>query len=124
MMAKGLAIKKKAGHGRDRIATRCVHAGNTPDTIHGAVNAAIQLSTTFRQPAPAEPLTFDYSRAGNPTREALESAIAELEHGATGHAFASGLSALDALIRTLDKGDHVVAAEDAYGGSIRLLNKV
>ncbi|MFO1532474.1 MAG: PLP-dependent aspartate aminotransferase family protein [Thermoplasmatota archaeon] len=108
----------------DRIATRCVHAGAVPDPVHGAVNPAIQLSTTFRQPLPASPLTFDYSRAGNPTRQALELAIADLEHGATGHAFASGLSALDALVRTLDKGDHVVAAEDAYGGSIRLLNKV
>lgn len=106
------------------FATQCVHAGNSPDPVHGAVNPAIQLSTTFRQPAPAQPLTFDYSRAGNPTREALETAIAQLERGATGHAFASGLSALDALLRTLDAGDHVVAAEDAYGGSIRLLNRV
>jgi len=108
----------------DRLATRCVHAGATPDPVHGAVNPAIQLSTTFRQPLPASPLTFDYSRAGNPTRQALESAIAELEHGASGHAFASGLSALDAIVRTLDAGDHVVAAEDAYGGSIRLLKRV
>jgi len=114
-----VAIKDK-----DHLATKCVHAGVHPDPIHGAVNPAIQLSTTFRQPAPAEPLTFDYSRAGNPTREALEEAIAVLEHGATGHAFSSGLSALDALLRTLNAGDHVVAAEDAYGGSIRLLNKV
>jgi cystathionine gamma-lyase/homocysteine desulfhydrase len=109
---------------KDAFATKCVHAGVHPDPIHGAVNPAIQLSTTFRQPAPAEPLTYDYSRAGNPTREALEEAIAVLEGGATGHAFSSGLSALDALLRTLDAGDHVVAAEDAYGGSIRLLNRV
>src|SRR5688572_8722670 len=109
---------------KDGFATKCVHAGVHPDPVHGAVNPAIQLSTTFIQPAPAEPLTFDYSRAGNPTREAFEEAIATLEGGATGHAFASGLSALDALLRTLDAGDHVVAAEDAYGGSIRLLNRV
>jgi cystathionine gamma-lyase/homocysteine desulfhydrase len=109
---------------KDGFATRCVHAGVHPDPVDGAVNPAIQLSTTFRQPAPAQPLTFDYSRAGNPTRQALEEAIADLEHGATGHAFSSGLSALDALLRTLNAGDHVVAAEDAYGGSIRLLNKV
>ncbi len=111
-------------HAKDGLGTKCVHAGVHPDPIHGAVNPAIQLSTTFVQPAPAQPLTFDYSRAGNPTREALEEAIAVLEHGATGHAFASGLSALDALLRTLSAGDHVVAAEDAYGGSIRLLNQV
>ena len=109
---------------KDRFATKCVHAGVHPDPVHGAVNPAIQLSTTFIQPAPAKPLTFDYSRAGNPTREALEEAITVLEGGVSGHAFASGLSALDALVRTLDAGDHVVAAEDAYGGSIRLLNKV
>ena len=89
---------------KDKLATRCVHAGVHPDPVHGAVNPAIQLSTTFRQPAPAKPLTYDYSRAGNPTREALEEAIAVLEGGATGHAFASGLSALDALVRTLDAG--------------------
>ncbi len=109
---------------KDGFGTRCVHAGVHPDPQHGAVNPAIQLSTTFRQPAPAQPLTYDYSRAGNPTREALEEAIAVLEHGTSGHAFASGLSALDALLNTLEAGDHVVAAEDAYGGSIRLLNRV
>ncbi|MCA1811629.1 MAG: PLP-dependent aspartate aminotransferase family protein [Halobacteriales archaeon] len=109
---------------KDGFGTRCVHAGVHPDPIHGAVNPAIQLSTTFRQPAPAQPLTYDYSRAGNPTRAALEEAIANLEGGVSGHAFSSGLSALDALLRTLDAGDHVVAAEDAYGGSIRLLNRV
>lgn len=109
---------------KDGFATRCVHAGVHPDPVHGAVNPAIQLSTTFRQPAPAEPLTYDYSRAGNPTREALEEAIMDLEGGVSGHAFSSGLSALDALLRTLNAGDHVVAAEDAYGGSIRLLNRV
>jgi cystathionine beta-lyase/cystathionine gamma-synthase len=109
---------------KDAFATKCVHAGVHPDPQHGAVNPAIQLSTTFVQPEPAKPLTYDYSRAGNPTREALEEAIMVLEGGVSGHAFASGLSALDALIRTLDAGDHVVAAEDAYGGSIRLLNRV
>jgi cystathionine beta-lyase/cystathionine gamma-synthase len=109
---------------KDSFATKCVHAGVHPDPTHGSVNPAIHLSTTYVQPAPAEPLTFDYIRAGNPTRQALEEAIAILEGGATGHAFASGLSALDAIVHLLDAGDHVVAAEDAYGGSIRLLNKV
>lgn len=106
------------------FATKCVHAGVHPDPIHGAVNPAVYLTTTYRQPAPAQPLTFDYARAGNPTRQAFEEAMTVLEGGATGHAYASGLSALDSLVRTLDAGDHVVAAEDAYGGSIRLLNRV
>ncbi len=104
--------------------TKCVHAGAVPDATHGAVNPAIQLSTTFVQPSPAEPLTYDYSRGGNPTRQALEDAIAELEGGHRGFAFASGLSAMDAVLRLLDAGDHVVCAEDAYGGSIRLLRQV
>lgn len=109
---------------KDKFATKAVHAGVHPDKEHGSVNPAIHLTTTYVQPAPAKPLTYDYARAGNPTRAALEEAITILEGGVTGHAFTSGLSALDAILRTLDAGDHVVAAEDAYGGSIRLLNKV
>lgn len=109
---------------KDKFATKTVHAGVTPDPQHGSVNPPIHLTTTYVQPAPAKPLTYDYTRAGNPTRAALEEAIAILEGGVSGHAFASGLSALDAILRTLDAGDHVVAAEDAYGGSLRLLNKV
>lgn len=109
---------------KDSFATKCVHAGIHPDAEHGSVNPAIHLTTTYVQPAPAQPKTYDYARAGNPTRAALEESIAILEGGVTGHAFASGLSALDAILRTLDSGDHVVAAEDAYGGSMRLLNKV
>lgn len=109
---------------KDKFATKAVHAGVTPDPQHGSVNPPIHLTTTYVQPAPAKPLTYDYTRAGNPTRTALEEAIAILEGGVSGHAFASGLSALDCILRTLDAGDHVVAAEDAYGGSIRLLNKV
>lgn len=110
--------------GRDGLGTRCVHAGIEEDAVYGAVNPAIQLSTTFVQPDVARPKRFDYSRGGNPTRAALEAAIADLENGTHGFAFASGLSALDALLRTCDAGDHVVCAEDAYGGSIRLLQKI
>ncbi|MFA5943960.1 MAG: PLP-dependent aspartate aminotransferase family protein [Candidatus Thermoplasmatota archaeon] len=109
---------------KDSFATKCVHAGIHPDAEHGSVNPAVHLTTTYVQPAPAQPRTYDYARAGNPTRAALEESIAILEGGVSGHAFASGLSALDAILRTLDAGDHVVAAEDAYGGSMRLLNKV
>lgn len=108
----------------DSFATKCVHAGIHPDREHGSVNPAVHLTTTYVQPAPAQPLTFDYVRAGNPTRQALEESIAVLEGGATGHAFASGLAALDAILHLLDEGDHVVAAEDAYGGTIRQLNRV
>ncbi len=108
----------------DAFATRCVHAGVTLDSDVAAVNPAIQLSTTFVQPDVAQPLRFDYSRAGNPTREALENAVADLEGGVTGHAFSSGLAAMNTVLQLLSSGDHVVCAEDAYGGSIRLLRTV
>jgi cystathionine gamma-lyase/homocysteine desulfhydrase len=120
--------------GGRRFATRCAHAGSaaagatdttgTTGARHGAVNEPIQFSTTFVQPDVARPKRYDYSRGGNPTRERLETAIADLEGAAHGFAFASGLSALDAVLRTMSAGDHVVAAEDAYGGSIRLLTRV
>lgn len=111
---------------RRGFATRAVHSGSGDDD-HGGVNEPLQFSTTFVQPDVAAPLRFDYSRGGNPTRQRLEDAMADLEGAGPkgrGFAFASGLSALDAVLRTASAGDHVVAAEDAYGGSIRLLTKV
>lgn len=108
----------------DGLGTKCVHAGVSPEPIHGSVNPPVHLSTTFVQPDVGAPLTTDYTRGGNPTRTPLEDAIAELEGGARGLSFASGLAALDTILRTCAVGDHVVCAEDAYGGSIRLLNQV
>lgn len=108
----------------DGMGTKSVHAGVEPEPIHGSVNPPVHLTTTYVQPDVAHPKTFDYIRAGNPTRAALESAMAILENGATGHAFASGLASLDAILRTMEVGDHVVCAEDAYGGTIRLLRQV
>jgi cystathionine gamma-lyase/homocysteine desulfhydrase len=108
----------------DGFATRCVHAGVTPEQIHGSVNPPVHLSTTFVQPDVGQPLTTDYTRGGNPTRTPLEAAIADLEGGVRGLSFSSGLAALDTILRTCDVGDHVVCAEDAYGGSIRLLTQI
>ncbi len=117
--------------GTDGPGTRCVHAGVTADPQTGAVTPPLHLSSTFVQEAVGVHKGFEYARTGNPTRGFLEKAIAELEAGpdgaaagARGLAFASGSAALDTLLRLLDTGDHVVCAEDAYGGTIRLLTKV
>lgn len=109
---------------QDGLGTQCVHAGVTPEPVHGSVNPPVHLSTTFVQPDVGQPLGSDYTRGGNPTRDALEEAIATLEGGTRGLAFSSGLAALDTILRTCNVGDHIVCAEDAYGGSIRLLNQV
>ena len=84
----------------------------------------IVLSSTFAQPEPGKPLRYDYSRSGNPTREALESCLAALEGGKFGFAFASGCAAATTLLHTLKPGDHVVCGDDVYGGTYRLFTKV
>jgi cystathionine gamma-synthase/cystathionine gamma-lyase len=84
----------------------------------------IVLSTTFAQPEPGEPLRFDYSRSGNPTRASLEACLAALEHGEHGLAFASGCAAATTLLHTLSPGDHVVCGDDVYGGTYRLFVRV
>lgn len=104
--------------------TLAVHAGYEPDPIHGGVMPAISLSTTFAQPEPGKPKTFDYSRSGNPTRAALEACLASLEGGARGFAFASGCAAATTLLHTLGPGDHVVSGDDVYGGTYRLFERV
>lgn len=103
--------------------TLTVHAGYTPDST-GAVMPAIYATSTFAQPAPGEHTGYEYSRSGNPTRSALEKAIAELENGSRGYAFASGLAACSTVLELLDQGSHIVAVDDLYGGTYRLLEKV
>ncbi|AJI96228.1 cys/Met metabolism PLP-dependent enzyme family protein [Yersinia ruckeri] len=103
--------------------TLTVHAGYTPDNT-GAVMPAIYATSTFAQPAPGEHTGYEYSRSGNPTRSALEKAIAELENGSRGYAFASGLAACSTVLELLDQGSHIVAVDDLYGGTYRLLEKV
>ncbi|VDZ65068.1 Cystathionine beta-lyase [Serratia odorifera] len=105
------------------FATKSVHAGYTPDAT-GAVMPAIYATSTYAQPAPGEPAGYEYSRSGNPTRSALENAIAELEGGSRGYAFASGLAACATVLELLDQGSHLVAVDDLYGGTYRLLEKV
>jgi cystathionine gamma-synthase len=107
------------------FATRAVHAGLTPDPTYGSVVPAIHQSSTYRQPAPGEFVEdYDYSRAANPTRRALENALGELE-GGHGSAFASGMAATHALITaTCSAGDHILIPDDLYGGTFRLADKI
>jgi cystathionine beta-lyase/cystathionine gamma-synthase len=106
------------------IETLAIHAGQEPDPVHGGVMPNIVLSTTFAQPEPGQPLRFDYSRSGNPTRQGLEACVAALEHAAFGFAFASGCAAATTLLHTLSPGDHVVCGDDVYGGTYRLFMRV
>jgi cystathionine gamma-lyase len=115
-----------AGHGlpTEAFETLAIHAGQHPDPVHGAVMTPIVMSSTFAQPEPGRPLRYDYSRSGNPTREALETCLAALEGGAFGFAFASGCAAATTLLHTLKPGDHVVCGDDVYGGTYRLFARV
>jgi cystathionine beta-lyase/cystathionine gamma-synthase len=107
-----------------RFETLAIHGGQRRDPGHGAVMEPIVLASTFAQPAPGEPLRFDYSRSGNPTRAALERALAALEGGTAAFAFSSGCAAAATLLNTLRPGDRVLCGEDIYGGTYRLLDKV
>jgi cystathionine beta-lyase/cystathionine gamma-synthase len=107
-----------------RIETVAIHGGQQRDPIHGAVMQPIVLASTFAQPEPGKPLRYDYSRSGNPTRSALEAALAALEGGEMGFAFGSGCGAATTLLNTLRPGDHVVCGDDVYGGTYRLFQTV
>jgi cystathionine gamma-lyase len=106
--------------------TNAIHAGQHPDAHSGAVIIPISLSTTFQQHSPGVlyPGQFEYARTGNPTRNAFEECVAELEHGEWGAAFASGLSATMTITHLLNSGDHVVSMNDVYGGTFRYFSKV
>lgn len=101
--------------------TRAVHCGQDRDPFTGASSIPVYQGSTFAQPDPDHPPRYDYGRSGNPTREALESAIAELEGGVRGFAFASGMAATTAALFLFKPGDHIIAAEDIYGGTYRIL---
>jgi cystathionine gamma-synthase len=103
--------------------TRAIHAGQDPDPATGAVVPPIHLSTTFAQHEPGK-AEYEYSRSDNPTRRVLEQAVASLEGAAHGFAFASGMAAEDAVLRSLRPGDHLILPNDAYGGTWRLVDKV
>jgi len=110
----------------DGFSTRAIHAGQDPDPLTGAVAVPIYQTSTYAQDVVGETRAgYDYSRAGNPTRTALEQALASLEGARHGYAFASGMAASDTMIRAvLRPGDHLIIPNDAYGGTFRLIDKI
>lgn len=106
------------------FATRAVHAGQAPDPTTGAVMTPIYQTSTYVQEGLGKHKGYEYARTQNPTREAWERCVASLEGGVHGFAFASGLASLDAVLKLLSKGDHVISGENIYGGSHRLMQQV
>lgn len=106
------------------FSTDCIHAGQEPEAVTGAVTIPIFQTSTYVQPKLGEHKGYEYARTKNPTRSALEANLATLERGKYGHCFASGMSAEDVVMRLLKSGDHVIAGENMYGGSFRLFDKV
>jgi cystathionine gamma-lyase len=107
-----------------RFGTRAVHAGQQPDPSTGAIMTPVYLTSTFVQAAPGEHQGYEYARVSNPTRTALEANLAALEDARHGVCFASGVAAIDAILKRLEPGDHVVSTNDLYGGSFRLFTQV
>jgi len=106
-----------------KYSTLAVHAGQHPDPQTGAVNVPVYLSSTFELTGIGSDRGWDYSRAGNPTRDRLEEALAALEGGFSGHAFTSGMAALSALFAHLRAGSHLICSKDVYAGTVRLLDR-
>ena len=106
------------------FSTRAIHGGQHPDPLTGAVMVPIYQTSTYAQESPGVHKGFEYSRSHNPTRYAFEAAVANLEGGVRGFAFASGLAAIATVLDTLEAGSHVISSNDLYGGSFRLFDKV
>jgi len=106
------------------FSTECIHAGQEPEPVTGAVTYPIFQTSTYVQPELGRHKGYEYARTKNPTRGVLEAALAALERGKHGHCFASGMSAIDVVFRMLQSGDHVIAGENMYGGSYRLFSRV
>ena len=107
-----------------RLATRVIHAGQSPDPSTGAIMTPIYATSTYVQDSPGQHRGFDYSRTSNPTRLAYEQCVADLEGGHAGFAFASGMAATASVLELLDHGSHVIAMDDLYGGTYRLFENV
>ena len=107
-----------------KIGTKFIHAGTEPDPTTGAIMTPIYQTSTYVQAAPGQHKGYEYARSQNPTRKALEDALAAIENGKYGLAFSSGVAATDAVIKLLAPGDEVIAANDMYGGTYRLFTKV
>jgi len=107
-----------------RFNSATIHGGQTPDPAYGAVMPPIYQTSTYAQKTPGGHKGFEYSRTHNPTRQALEKSLASIENGKHGLAFASGLAAMDAVMKLLQPGDEVISTNDLYGGSYRLFTKI
>ncbi len=107
-----------------KFETRAIHDGQESDPATGSVTVPVYQTSTYEQDAIGRPRGYEYSRTGNPTRHALEKALASLEGGTHGLAFASGVAATTAVLQTLKPGDHVVAGNDLYGGTYRIFEQV
>ena len=107
-----------------RFNSKTIHGGQEPDKAYGAVMPPIYQTSTYAQTTPGGHKGYEYSRSGNPTRTALERSLASIENGKHGLAFASGLAAIDAVVKLLTPGDEVVSTNDLYGGSYRLFRQV
>jgi cystathionine beta-lyase/cystathionine gamma-synthase len=107
-----------------KLATKLIHAGATPDPSTGAIMTPIYQTSTYVQSAPGQHKGYEYARSQNPTRKALEDAYAVIENAKYGLAFSSGVAATDSVMKLLNPGDEVIAANDMYGGSYRLFTKV
>lgn len=107
-----------------KFATKAVHAGVEPDPSTGAIMTPIYQTSTYVQAAPGNHKGYEYSRTHNPTRTALQKAIAALENGKHGLCFATGMASIDAVVKLLQPGDEVVSTNDLYGGTYRLFTKV
>jgi cystathionine gamma-lyase len=110
--------------GGERFGTRVIHGGQQPDPLTGAVMTPIYATSTYAQSSPGVHKGYDYTRTRNPTRDALQSAVANLEGGAQAFTFASGMAATATVLEMLDTGSHIVAMHDLYGGSYRILENV
>ena len=104
--------------------TKTIHGGQAPDTAYGAVMPPVYLTSTYAQSTPGGHKGYEYSRTHNPTRTALEKALASIEEGTQGLCFGSGMAAIDAVLKLLKPGDEVISTNDLYGGSYRLFTKV
>ena len=107
-----------------KFGTKAIHAGVKPDPSSGAIMTPIFQTSTYVQKAPGKHQGYEYARTQNPTRDALQESLAELENGRYGICFSSGLAALDAIIKLLKSGDELISTNDLYGGSYRLITKV
>jgi cystathionine gamma-lyase len=114
-------MSKRRPHG---FSTRAIHSGQPPDPTTGAIITPIYQTSTYVQQSPGVHKGFDYARSINPTRLAYECCVADLENGARGFAFASGLAGMATVLELLDSGTHVIASDDLYGGTFRLFERV